>query len=237
LKKNGRKIEKKNKRKDIINIIMTSNNRVLQIYNSRNTILELLRSNYQYNIDEYKGFSINEIDAMIHSNQLDMLLTHTGDGKENTVASFKTYVKYYIKSTLNEHALQPILEDLFILTDTLNAKDTLIVILDGEPNDSLKTHLKYKFSHDGIFVVVHNIKRLQFNLLEHNLVPSNIRILNTKEIETIMEKYHLKHLKELPEISRFDPMALAICLRPGQICSFDRKSPTSLITTYYRICI
>lgn len=215
--------------------IMTSNNRVLQIYNSRNTILELLHTNYRYNIDEYKGFSINEIDTMLSSNQLDMLLTHLEDG--SIVAPFKTYVKYYIKSTLNEHALQPILEDLFILTDTLNPKDTLIVILDGEPNDSLKTHLKYKLSHDGIFVVVHNIKRLQFNILEHALVPSNIHILNDKEREEIMQKYHLKHVKELPEISRFDPMALAICLRPGQICSFDRKSPTSLLTKYYRICV
>jgi len=47
----------------------------------------------------------------------------------------------------------------------------------------------------------------------------------------------LKNVKELPEISRFDPMALAICLRPGQICTFDRKSPTALVTEYFRICL
>ena len=220
---------------------MTSNNRVVQIYNSRNTILELLHTKHHYNIDEYKGFSINEIDAMIQSNQLDMLLTHTeSSGKESseaTLAPYKTYVKYYIKSTLNEHTLQPIVEDLFILTDTLSTKDMLIVILDGEPNESLQAHLKYKWNHDGIFVVVHNIKRLQFNILEHHLVPSNIRILNASEIDEMIQKYHLKSTKELPEISRFDPMALAICLRPGEICAFERKSPTALLTTYYRICV
>jgi len=59
-------------------------------------------------------------------------------------------------------------------------------------------------------------------------MPMNIRILDDNEIILLKEKYHLKHLKELPEISRFDPMALAICLRPGQICTFDRKSPTAL---------
>ena len=214
---------------------MTSNNRVLQIYNSRNTILELLHTKHNYNIDEYKGFSINEIDAMIQSNQLDMLLTHTNSSSE--VAPYKTYIKYYIKSSLNEHALQPIIEDLFILTDTLSTKDILIVVLDGEPNESLQAHLKYKWNHDGIFVVVHNIKRLQFNILEHHLVPSNIRILNAVETDEIIRKYHLKSTKELPEISRFDPMALAICIRPGEICAFDRKSPTALVTTYYRICV
>ena len=219
---------------------MTSNNRVVQIYNSRNTILELLHTKHKYNIDEYKGFSINEIDAMIQSNQLDMLLTHSEgpDGtSEGTIAPYKTYVKYYIKSTLNEHTLQPIVEDLFILTDTLSTKDMLIVILDGEPNESLEAHLKYKWNHDGIFVVVHNIKRLQFNILEHHLVPSNIRILNASETDEMIRKYLLKSTKELPEISRFDPMALAICLKPGEICAFDRKSPTALLTTYYRICV
>ena len=220
---------------------MTSNNRVVQIYNSRNTILELLHTKHKYNIDEYKGFSINEIDAMIQSNQLDMLLTHVDssekESSEGTVAPYKTYIKYYIKSSLNEHSLQPIIEDLFILTDTLSTKDMLIVILDGEPNESLQAHLKYKLNHDGIFVVVHNIKRLQFNILEHNLVPSNIRILNAVETDEIIRKYHLKSTKELPEISRFDPMALAICIRPGEICAFDRKSPTALVTTYYRICV
>ena len=224
---------------------MTSNNRVVQIYNSRNTILELLHTKHHYNIDEYKGFSINEIDAMIQSNQLDMLLTHVNSsGKESsegtdegTVAPYKTYVKYYIKSTLNEHTLQPIVEDLFILTDTLSTKDMLIVILDGEPNESLQAHLKYKWNHDGIFVVVHNIKRLQFNILEHHLVPSNIRILNAVETDEMIRKYLLKSTKELPEISRFDPMALAICLKPGEICAFDRKSPTALLTTYYRVCV
>lgn len=214
---------------------MTSNNRVVQIYNSRNTILELLHTKHNYNIDEYKGFSINEIDAMIQSNQLDMLLTHSKGGDTN--APYKTYVKYYIKSSLNEHSLQPIIEDLFILTDTLSTKDMLIVILDGEPNESLQAHLKYKWNHDGIFVVVHNIKRLQFNILEHHLVPSNIRILTAGETDELIRKYHLKSTKELPEISRFDPMALAICLKPGEICVFDRKSPTALLTEYYRICV
>jgi len=216
---------------------MSSNNRVVQIYNSRMIILELLQSKYNYNIDEYKGFSINEIDAMINSNQLDMLLTQIGEGDAIANAPSKTYIKYHIKQNLNDVALRPIIEDLFIDTDTLTKKDTLIVIFDGEPNDTLKSHLIYKYNHDGIFIVVHNIQRLQFNILEHTLMPLNIQILSEKETIDLKEKYNLKDVKELPEISRFDPMALAICLRPRQICTFDRKSPNSVISQYYRICV
>ena len=72
---------------------MSSNNIVVQIYNSRMNILELLHSKYNYNIDEYKGFSINEIDAMIKFNQLDMLLTQIGEGDAITNAPSKTYIK------------------------------------------------------------------------------------------------------------------------------------------------
>jgi DNA-directed RNA polymerase subunit H (RpoH/RPB5) len=212
---------------------MTSNNRVLQIYNSRNTILNLLELKHDYNVDEYKGFSINEIDAMLNRNQLDMLLTKKKNGKEDS----KTYIKYYLKLNLNENTLQVIIEDLFILTDTLTKNDTLIVIYDGEPNDSFKTHLNYKYNHDGIFVVIHNIKRLQFNILEHVLIPSKIDILTPAQTEEITKQFHLKNIQQLPEISRFDPLALAICLRPGQVCKFERKSQTALHTDYYRVCV
>ena len=47
----------------------------------------------------------------------------------------------------------------------------------------------------------------------------------------------MKTTMQLPEISRFDPQALAMCLRPGQICKFERDSATALKYEYYRICV
>jgi DNA-directed RNA polymerase subunit H (RpoH/RPB5) len=41
----------------------------------------------------------------------------------------------------------------------------------------------------------------------------------------------------LPEISRFDPLALAIALRPGQVAKFIRNSATALHQDYFRICV
>jgi DNA-directed RNA polymerase subunit H (RpoH/RPB5) len=132
--------------------------------------------------------------------------------------------------------LDDIIEDLFTIENVLTKDDTLIVIIEDEPNDTIIAKLKYLYDHDGIFVVIHNIKRLQFNILEHALVP-NCVILEEDQIKELKENFNINNLKQLPEISRFDPQALAICLRPGQICKFERSSATALRYNYYRICI
>jgi DNA-directed RNA polymerase subunit H (RpoH/RPB5) len=92
------------------------------------------------------------------------------------------------------------------------------------------------FDHDGVFVVVHNIQRLQFNILKHKLVPSTT-ILTDDEVAELKVKYNIKVLSQLPEISRFDPVALAILIRPGHVCKILRSSATALDYDYYRICV
>ena len=83
---------------------------------------------------------------------------------------------------------------------------------------------------------MHNIERLQFNLLNHVLVPYT-EILENSQVEELKKEYSLKNLTQLPEISRFDPHALAVCLRPGQVCKLQRKSSTALNYYYYRVCL
>jgi len=207
----------------------TTSNRILSIYKSRHTLLEQL--NYQdYNVYEYNEFSINEIDAMHNNEQLDMLINHESNNK-------KVYIKYYFTSKqIKPQNLDDIIEDLFTIENVLTKDDTLIVVIEDEPNDTIIAKLKYLYDHDGIFVVIHNIKRLQFNILEHALVP-NCVILENDEIKELQQKFNINNLKQLPEISRFDPQALAICLRPGQVCKFERNSATALTYNYYRICI
>ena len=123
-------------------------------------------------------------------------------------------------------------EDRFRLTKN----DDLILICDDDPNDNNTSKIKYLFEHDRIFVNIINIKRLQFNILEHEIVPKS-RVLNDEEVNNLKIQYNLKHLKELPELSRFDPQAQAMCLRPGQVCEFQRKSVSAITTNYYRICV
>ena len=208
---------------------MSSNNRILRIYKSRVNILKQL-GNQGYNVTDYSEFSINEIDTMFTNKQLDMLVTN-----ENT--DQKTYVKYYLDAKqVRPQYLDEIIEDLFLADTVLTKDDTLVIIIDGEPNETIVSKVNYLYDHDGIFVVIHNISRLQFNLLEHSLVPP-IKILTEGETSQLMVKYNLKDITQLPEISRFDPQALAIALRPGQVCEIERKSVTAMKYEYYRVCV
>ena len=211
----------------------TTNNRILSIYNSRLNVLALL-SRTGFDIDEYGGFSINEIDAMVANSQLDMLLT-------NKDTKRKAYVKYYFTDKQTSRQIRPaalndIVDELYYMEGVLEKPDTLVIIIDDEPNDSIKERIRYLYDHDGVFVVLHNIKRLQFNLLEHSLVPE-VSVLTDAEKASIYKKYHIVNELQLPEIDRFDPMALALCLRPKQVCQIVRTSPTALEHYYYRICV
>jgi DNA-directed RNA polymerase subunit H len=205
-----------------------SSNRILSIYKSRNTIIEHLQ-NLGYDTADYAEFSINEIDAMNTNNQLDMLVSRE-DGQ-------KIYIKYLLNiKQLRKDNLDQLIEDLYDIERVLEKKDTLIIITNEEPNDTITQRIKYVFDHSGIFIVLHYIKRLQFNILKHTLVPY-AKILKDDEIESLKIQYNLKTLMDLPEISRFDPQALALCLRPKQVIKIDRKSDTALEYNYYRVCV
>ena len=207
----------------------TTNNKILKIYKSRITLTDQLES-LQYDVSEYQQFSINEIDAMNNNSQLDMLVTNKTLGKT-------IYVKYNLTSKqLNAQTLGNIIEDLYTIDTVLTTNDTLMIINDIEPNDSIMTKIRYLYDHSGIFVVIHNINRLQYNILNHTLVPKS-KILAEKDIEEFKQKYNIMNLNQIPEISRFDPQALAICLRPGDVCEYTRNSPTAMNAKYYRICI
>jgi DNA-directed RNA polymerase subunit H (RpoH/RPB5) len=187
-----------------------------------------------YNTLEYKEFSINEVDAMFANSQLDMLLTNTANNK-------KVYIKYYFTSKTVSKQIRPnnldtIIEDLYEIENVLSKEDTLIIVIDEEPNDSIITKVKYLYEKDGVFVVIHNIKRLQFNILNHSLVPY-VDILPEDKVEELKKTMNIKDVKQLPEVSRFDPVSLAIALRPGQVVKYVRGSQTALKTDYYRVCV
>jgi DNA-directed RNA polymerase subunit H (RpoH/RPB5) len=42
---------------------------------------------------------------------------------------------------------------------------------------------------------------------------------------------------QFPDISRFDPVAQIIGIRPGQVCEIIRPSKTAISAYYYRICV
>ena len=216
---------------------MTSQNSsaiISTVYTSRNIILDLM-GKQGYNIEDYGNFSVNEVNSMKQNNQLDMLLEKK---EENPVTKRKNkiYIRYYLGKTIRPSNLQEMIDDLFNLEEILKKDDTLFIIIKDEINETLTNELKHIWESDGIFIVIENIKRLQFNILDHELVPEHT-IVPESEVVNIMKKYNITDKIQFPDISRFDPVARAIGLRPGQLCHIVRPSKTAIEADYYRICI
>jgi DNA-directed RNA polymerase subunit H (RpoH/RPB5) len=191
-------------------------------------MLQLL-AEQKYNTADYENFSINEVDAMLMNSQLDMILHR----EEDDAFVYVNYLKKWSADTLDK-----LVEDLFDIETVLKdkTKDHIVVIMNEEPNQTIFEKVKYIFDKDGYFIIPFNIARLQFNILKHELVPK-ATVLKKQEEEALFQQYHLMSPMNLPEISRFDPQAMAVGLRPGQIVKLERKSPTAMNSLYYRICI
>jgi DNA-directed RNA polymerase subunit H len=111
-----------------------------------------------------------------------------------------------------------------------------MIVVKEDMNETMTNLLKHIWEQDGILIIIQNIKRLQFNILEHVLVPEH-RVLNNEEVDQIKLKYNIMDDSQFPDISRFDPVAQIIGIRPGQVCEIIRPSKTAINSYYYRICV
>jgi DNA-directed RNA polymerase I, II, and III subunit RPABC1 len=197
---------------------------VVDVFKSRNTILKILKER-GYPTSDYENYDISHVASMIDTDQLNMMIA----GPLN-----KAFIHYQLKSKLN---LNKVISSLY---DEENAPlapmDDLIIIYKAEPNDTLRAEMDELWNRSGIYVTILNIKRLQFNILEHVAVPKH-RVLSEKEREEFFIKYNIKSNHDIPTISRYEPVASVHCMRPGQVCCIERKSKTAGNTLYYRVCV
>jgi len=200
------------------------------VYKSRSILLELMKMQ-GYNTNDYDGFSVNEVNTMKTNNQLDMILEK--DGSDNKT---KIYIRYYLAKSLRPANLQEMIDDLFNVEEVLNKNDILMIVVKDEVNETLVNALKHIWEQDKIFIIIQNLKRLQFNILKHILVPPH-RILSDAEVLAVKTRYNIMNDNQFPDISRFDPVAQAIGIRPGQVCEIIRQSKTAISAPYYRICL
>ena len=69
----------------------------------------------------------------------------------------------------------------------------------------------------------------------HVLVPKH-EIMQIKEAEQVLEKYHCKSI-ELPLIFVSDPAIVGLGVKPGDMIKITRKSATAGESFYYRYVI
>ena len=199
---------------------------ITSIYKSRTNLLALLKIQ-GYDVSQYDNFGMNEVHAMNTNKQLDIMVVNE--------SGQKAYVKYHLGKPLRRDNITEYVDDLYQLEKTLSKQDSLIIVMKSEMNDTNIAVLNQIWEQDGIHIVIFSLDRLQFNILEHTYVPKHT-ILTVEETQAMMTKYNIAHLDMLPNISRYDPVAMAIGMRPGQVCRIDRFSKTAVSTPYYRIC-
>lgn len=217
---------------------------VSKIFKARTNILDIMLYN-GFDTDAYKGFTMDNVNVMYNTtDQLNMLLS-------NPTTKQRIYIKFHMGLPLrNFQIINNIIGQLFkqqqqqeeagvynsVSIPNLLKTDILFIIADDEPSDTLKTDIKHIWNKDGYCVIVVGLQQLQYNILNHQIVP-NHSIIYDEEVDELRKKYNITDLSQMPEIDRFDPVACLICVRPGQIVKIMRPSKTAGITKYYRVCV
>lgn len=208
---------------------MSENKNIISVFKSRNNILDILERR-GFNIDNYSGFSVNEIHSLVTNDLLDMLVTNETTGR-------KIYIKYFnLEKSVRPNNVHEIIDSLFNIEQILDKNDELIIISKDEPNETLQKLQRSIYEHDKIYFNIINIERLQFNILNHSLVPKHTVINDAENIETIKKTFNIINNSEFPTVSRFDPVSQVLGIRPGELFEIERSSKTAINTKFYRIC-
>ena len=226
---------------------------ISRLYNARKNLLDLLTVQ-GYDVDGYTNFGVNEVNAMYAHKQLDMLVetksSSTSKEADKNKIKKKAYIKFHLEKMLSAGHINDLIEDLYVLgaggeigglgistnaNDTVLTEKDMLVIVTKQEVKTMNQYLNQLFLQ-GRFIVLLSLDRLQFNILNHQYVPPHT-ILSSEELNEMMKKYNVGDKSQLPDISRYDPVALAIGMRPGDVCKIDRPSKSAIHSTYYRVCV
>lgn len=222
-----------------------------QLLTSRNVLMDIASTKFGYDTSEYFGAGMHEVDAMYHTDQLDMTFDHyastdkgtdNADG-ENRVATRvpadkRTYVKYLFRA-LNKAQFIAMIEELYSSKSFvhLTQEDTLIVVLVGSGVTApVLGALSHIWNTAKKLVVAFDIRELQFNALDHDLQPKDIHVASSNKKKELTSRYKIRD-DQFPEVSRNDIVARLLCARPGQIICYNRSSPTAISQWTYRIVV
>lgn len=210
---------------------MDSSSLVAQVFKARNSLFQQLEEQ-GFQVQDITHFSVTEINLMLRHDQLDFTVSMPPDA----IIQRKAYVKFYLAKALRPANVEDLVSQMFKVEEILTKDDILYIITMSDPNETLLKKLNLIWQRDKILVNIYGLQRLQANILAHVKVPQHI-VLSEEEEKEVRERYNIVKNEQIPSISRFDPVAVALGMRPGQLCKINRYSPTSGRAVYYRLCI
>ena len=205
-----------------------------KLYKSRTNLIYYL-TEMGYDCSSYEYFSMEELDVIQKNNNLDFMVVK---GQE------KCYVKYMTEdantknpaNSVKKLNISNIIDSMFTQEGLLTEKDTLVLITNDYSVDSIHKALKNIWELKQIYVVIFDLKQLQLNVLKHRLVPKHVKLTENEKTE-LYQNLNIEEDRQLPEISRFDPVAKTLFLRPGEVCRITRFDKISYTNEFYRVCV
>jgi len=201
---------------------------IFRVYTSYCVLLDIMKGR-GFDVSEYEGFSKTQVAGMLASNQMDLLL------KSPTK---KAYVRYELERApdllkLADQFFEPFDE----APPVLDLQDDLIIVSKDGANDSKIELMNDLWENRKLYISIFSLADLQFNKFKAALVPPNMVILDEEAAKAFLAKFFVSDLTQLPTISRYDPLASLLGMRPNQICRFERDSVAALTLDFYRVCI
>jgi DNA-directed RNA polymerase subunit H (RpoH/RPB5) len=185
-----------------------------------------------YDAESKMNCSIHEIEEMYQNESINCLF-HKKDGSGS-----KAYVFFSLETNLREGGFEEILDHVYIDEHFIENEDILVIIIKEELNDTMQETIrkkqKFEWLKNNRLIIIFSLPRLQINILKHEMVPKHIII---KEVDDVKLQFNIVDDSKFPEISRFDPVAQSIFMKPGQVCRIERMSKTAISTNYYRCCL
>ena len=130
---------------------------ISKVYKSRLILLEILKTR-GFDIDDWTGFSVTEIQTLYNNKQLDMLLENPATGK-------KIFIKYHLATRLGPVHVYDYVDDLFDIEDILTTDDDLIIVSKDKVNTTIRDLVEQSFIKDKRFVNIYNLNDYLFNIL------------------------------------------------------------------------
>jgi len=174
-------------------------------------------------------FSCSEIEEKMDQNNL------TGSFKNDQ--NKQVHVSFVLSNSVRESIIDEIIEKTY---EGQKNEDVLIIVTKDEMNENFQETMNKKFIYEWEkeqrLVILLTLNRIQLNILKHEIVPKHT-ILTEDEIATVKTRFNICSDDQFPEISRFDPVAMLIFIKPGEVCRIDRPSKTAIFALYYRRCL
>lgn len=193
----------------------------------------------QIDVSSHENFSQDELKRMLNQSLVDKSFTSPEPGPLDMILKNRhgslTYVKYRLDKIKTARAVESFITQIY--GGQLGPNDKLLLIAPDKINiagSSFETMLNNFYNQKGYFVQIIGLSQLLIDIVEHVKVPHH-EVMTEEDKKILLKKYNTED-KNLPRISRDDPMAKYLGMMPGEVVKILRSSPTSGSALYYRIC-